>query len=124
MMARYKCVNTTHLWHVQKPKTRFARYRLLEQEGEKCFLMPKGTPYDPGVPHYPICSTSGCLSCAGMQAAYKRLSMYKKHSREYQKRRSEIDAMLDRLVNMALKYADSGDPTNKCNWALRAARRR
>lgn len=120
----FRCVDTRNPWTGTKPETMHERYRLLQTEGEKCFLFPHGTPHDPGRPHYPICNKQGCLSCSGLQAAYKRLSMLGKYSELYKRVVGKgIEEAKRECVLLALQYADPSDPTNKCNWAIRAAKR-
>jgi len=125
MMSEFRCVDTHSLWTKTKPERMGERYRLLRTEGEKCFLFPHGTPHDPGRPHYPICNKEGCLSCSGLQAAYKRLSLLGKYSEAYKRVVGKgIEEAKEEAIRLALRYADPSDPTNKCNWAIRAAKKK
>lgn len=125
MLNRFPCVDThTIRWGVQKPSDPYEYRQLLATHGAKCFLMPKGTIADPNQPHYPICSyPTGCLSCSGLEAAYKRLSVYAKASPLYRQEPQRVEKLLKRAIYLALPYANSADPTNQCNWAYRAAKR-
>jgi len=124
MRSIFRCVDTRRPWSETKPERMWERYELLRREGEKCFLFPHGTPHDPGRPHYPICTREGCLSCAGLQAAYKRLRQLGKYSEAYKRIVGKgIDEAVRECILLALQYADPSDPTNKCNWAIRAAKR-
>jgi len=100
-------------WSKLKPKTLYERLRLPRQ----CFLLPEGTPYQRGRPSYPICSKTGEVACAGLQAAYRRLMMYKSHYPPELVRR-----MARKIIETARKYADPSDPMNVCNFVFRAER--
>ena len=116
-------------WGRYKPATHAARYKLRGKCGDACFLLPGGTPARPGVPAYPICSSlekvgNRCvLSCPGMEAAYKRLMLGIAHYKYSPNVKRQMQAAARKVVEMALKYADPRDPSNTCNWALRASKR-
>jgi len=104
-------------WKEVKPRTRFERYELAKVKPE-CFLFPEGTPTDPGVPHYPICTRTGEISCPGLLAAYRRLMVYgKRYPPEFQPKVAEA---LRRIIRIAERYADPRDPQNVCNFVFRA----
>lgn len=116
-------------WRRFKPATHSQRYRLRDKCGRMCFLSPGGTPARPGVPAYPICARidrvqGQCvLSCPGLEAAYKRLRMGLVHYTYSPKVKAYMRAAEHRAVRLALQNAEPDDPTNTCNWALRAKRR-
>jgi len=104
-------------WKETKPRTRFERYQLARTHPE-CFLFPTGTPTDPGVPHYPICTRSGEVSCPGLLAAYRRLMVYgKRYGGEWEKRARDA---IRKVLSIASRYADPSDPANVCNFVFRA----
>lgn len=106
-------------WHEVKPKRRWERYRLVKEK-PGCFLFPEGTPTDPGVPHYPICTKEGEVSCVGLLAAYRRLMVYgKRYPAEFQ---PQVRAALRRIVEIAKRLSDKNDPANVCNFVYRAER--
>jgi len=113
-------------WSIFKPVRLSQRQDIQQKCGNVCFLMPEGTPARRGVPSYPICSrldkTGGqcVLSCPGMEAAYKRLRMGIVHYTYPPEQKSYMIAQVNRVIRMARQHADPGDPTNTCNWSLRA----
>jgi len=115
-------------WSRYKPVTKFHRSRLIKACGDVCFLMPEGTPARPRVPGYPICSRldltgDRCVvSCPGLEAAYKRLMMGIKHYTYPERYKAYMAAAARRAIRIARQYADPSDPTNTCNWSLRAER--
>lgn len=58
-----------------------------------------------------------------MEAAYKRLRLGIAHYTYSPKVKANMEAAARKVVNLARKYADPRDPTNTCNWALRASKR-
>lgn len=114
-------------WRIYKPATHSQRYRLRDECGSACFLVPGGTPARPGVPAYPICSTldktSGqcVLSCPGLEAAYKRLMMGIKHYTYPEEYKARMRKAANKAIRLARQHTDARDRTNTCNWALRAS---
>lgn len=123
MASAYPCVDTKSPRWTDKPVRAHDRDLVLTKCGRKCFLFPDGTPSDPGRPHYPICvkCKSGrcrcCLSCTGLQAVYRRLTMAIPKYRGEMRRQAE--AKKEQVVRMALQHAT---PTNACKWAISAAK--
>lgn len=113
-------------WQRFKPATHGQRYKLRDKCGDVCFLVPGGTPARPDVPAYPICARldrvrGQCvLSCPGLEAAYKRLRLGIAHYTYPAGVKAYMRAAADRAIKLALQNADPDDPTNTCNWALRA----
>jgi len=117
-------------WRIFKPATITQRERIQDKCGSVCFLMPAGTPARKGVPAYPICArldkTGGqcVLSCPGMEAAYKRLMMGIVHYTYPEGYKAYMRAAVNRVIRLARQHADPKDPTNTCNWSLRASYQR
>lgn len=113
-------------WTRNKPATRYARSKLVAKCGSTCFLLPAGTPARPNVPAYPICvdltlSKGRCvLSCPGLEAAFKRLRMGVVHYKYPPAYINKLRALSNQAIKLAREHADPSDPTNTCNWSLRA----
>lgn len=113
-------------WTKNKPATQGAREKLMGKCGQVCFLLPTGTPARPNVPAYPICvdltrSKGRCVvSCPGLEAAFKRLRMGIAHYKYPAGYIANLRALSNHAIKLAREHADPSDPTNTCNWALRA----
>jgi hypothetical protein len=98
------------------------RRKLLDKCGRKAFLLPEGTPSKPTVPSYPIVGPDCCYHCGLMRMQYTRLgaAYNRAKSRVY---KMQINEARERLIRKAARFADRRNPSNACNWALKAAER-
>lgn len=96
------------------------RRKLLEKCGRRAFLLPEGTPSRPTVPSYPVMGSDCCYHCGLMRMQYTRLgaAYNRAKSRLY---KGKITEARERLIRKAAQFADRRDPSNACNWALKAA---
>lgn len=63
-------------WKRVSPKKTSKRKAMLERYGDKCFLMPRGTPDNNYRPMFPICNTRGQYNCGGIRAARTRAAQW------------------------------------------------
>lgn len=104
------------------PVTAKERWELYDGYGDDAFLMPKGSP-SKDIPSYPIVSKqTGCYHCGMMRMQLTRIGTQLNRTTNKDYRHALLNAR-DRLVKLALQFADRDDPSNRCNWALRRDRR-
>lgn len=106
-----------------RPRHVADRIKMLRQHGKKAFLLPDGTVRRPGVPAYPVISyRSGCYHCGMMRMAYTRIGAAINSARTRTERNQLIKAR-ERLINLAIQFANVRDRSNRCNFASRASKR-
>jgi len=119
-----KCVRTEkHKVFRTVPRTQSQRFQRLQIYGKDAFVMPEGTPANPGIPAYPVVDKQGCFDCSLAKAAYSRLSQQiskKEYPAAY---RNQLKKRRLQLIERVLHVADPGDKQNACNFAIAAAKR-